>query len=74
MPNGEKELHYAPRSGMKVHTKAVCLYEPRIFLRDLGSLELFDRAEGWKRRVHVILPLPVSVGPLARPQAQGQGP
>ena len=37
-----------------------------MFLTDLGSLELSYRAVGWNRHVHVVLPLPVSVGPLAQ--------
>ena len=38
----------------------------------LCSLELSDRAVGWNRCFNVLLPLPVSVGPLDRPQAQGK--
>ena len=43
-----------------------------MFLTDLGSLEISDRAMGWNRHVHVVLPLLVSVGPLSRPQAHGK--
>ena len=43
-----------------------------MLLTDLGSVELSDRAMGWNRRVHVVLPLPVSVGPLEHLQAQGK--
>ena len=45
-----------------------------MFLTDLGSLEISDRAMGWNRHVHVVLPLPVIMGPLALPQSQGQEP
>ena len=36
----------APRSGMQVHTQAVIPEKPRMFLIDLGSLELSSRAKG----------------------------
>ena len=31
-----------------------------MFLTDLGSLELCYITGGWKRRVHVVLPFPLS--------------
>ena len=55
-------------------TPAVLLGEPRRFLTDCGSPELSEGAGGWNRHVHVVLPLPGSVGPLAHPQAQGKEP
>ena len=45
-----------------------------MFLTDLGSLELYYRAVAWNRHVHVVLPLPVCVGHLTHPQAQGKQP
>ena len=52
--------------------QAAFLEKPGMFLTDLGSLELSYNAEGLKRHVHVVVPLSVSVGPLAHPQAQGK--
>ena len=71
---GEKEAHNVPRSSLPLHTQAVLLGETRRFLTGSGSPELSEGAGAWNRRVHVVLPLPVSLGPLARPQAQGQEP
>ena len=45
-----------------------------MFLTDVGTLELSAKAVGWDRRVHVVLPLPVSVGPLANPWLRGNNP
>ena len=67
--HGEKEAHCAPRSFLPLHTQAVLLREPRSFLTDSGSTELSEGVVGRNRRVHVVLPLPGSMGPLARPQA-----
>ena len=72
--HGEKEAHNAPRSGLPLHTQAVLLRETRRFLTGSGSPELSEGARAWNRHVHVVLPLPVCLGPLARPQAQGQEP
>ena len=37
-----------------------------MFLTELGSLELSYSTGGWNTRVHVVLPLPVSVGLIPR--------
>ena len=67
--HGEKEAHCALNWGLPIYTQAVLLGEPRSFLTGSGSPEFSDCAEGWNKRVHVVLPLPVIVGPLALPQS-----
>ena len=71
---GEKEAHCAPRSALPLHTQAVLLGEPRSCLTGSGSHELSEGTGGWIRCVQVVLPWPWCLGPLAGPQAQGQGP
>ena len=72
--HGEKEAHCAFNWGLPIHTQAVLLGESRSFLTGSGSPEFSDCAGGWNRHVHVVLPLPVIMGPLALPQSQGQEP
>ncbi|RJF56608.1 hypothetical protein D4Z76_09195, partial [Campylobacter coli] len=71
---GEQGAHSAPRSALPLHTQAVLPGLPGNCLRDCGSAELSEGAGGRNRRVHVVLPWPGSVDPLAGPQAQGHGP
>ena len=68
---GEKEAHCAPRLALPLHTHAVLLREPRSCLTYSDSPELSESAGGRIRCVHVVLPLPGRVGPLARPLGSG---
>ena len=68
---GEKEAHCAPRLALPLHTQAVLLGEPRSCLTYSDSPELSESAGGRIRRVHVVLPLPGRVGPLAHPLGSG---
>ena len=52
---------------MQVHTPGVIPSKPRIFLTDLGSLELSHRAKGVEQTVDVTLPFTASMGPSLRP-------
>ena len=48
-PTRAKQVPVAPRSGMQVHTPGVIPSKPRIFLTDLGSLELSSRGKGTEK-------------------------
>ena len=71
---GEKEAHCAPKLALPLHTQAVLPREPRSCLTGSGSPNPSEGAGGRNRCVHVILPWPWNLGPLAGPQAKGQGP
>ena len=71
-PLEQNRCPVAPRSGMQVHTLGGIPSKPRIFLTDLGSLELSHRAKGVEQTVDVTLPFPASMGPSLRPRAPGK--
>ena len=48
-PLEQNRCPVAPRSGMQVHTPGVIPSKPRIFLTDLGSLELSSRGKGTEK-------------------------
>ena len=71
---GEQQAHCAPKSALPLSTRVVLLGLPRSCLTPSGLDELSECAGGMNRLLHVLLPWPGRVDPLAGQKAQGQGP